>query len=111
MLFIGDKGRLISNYHQHALLPEQDFANFVRPQPTIPNSIGHHQEWIEACKTGKLTTCRFDYSGPLSETALLGNVAYRLGRKLEWDAASLKAVNCPEADQLIQHHYRQGWTL
>ena len=111
VLFIGDKGQLLSNYHQHQLLPEADFATFQRPAPFIPNSIGHHAEWIQACKTGSPTTCRFDYSGPLSEAALLGNVAFRTGKKLEWNAGKLKAANCPAADQYIQHHYRKGWKL
>jgi predicted dehydrogenase len=111
VLFIGEKGSLISNYSQHGLLPEKDFEGYTPPTPTIPNSIGHHKEWIQACKTGQPTTCNFDYSGPLTETALLGNVAYRLGRKLQWDAAQLKATNCPEADQYLQHHYRAGWSL
>lgn len=111
VLFVGEKGQLLSNYSQHLLLPEADFANFQRPAPFIPNSIGHHREWIQACKTGKPTTCNFSYSGPLSEAALLGNVAYRVGKKLSWDAKRLQAVNCPEADQFIQHHYREGWRL
>jgi predicted dehydrogenase len=111
VLFVGEKGSVLSNYHQHALLPEGSFANFTPPKPSIPDSIGHHREWIEACKTGKPTTCHFGYSGPLSETALLGNVAYRVGRPLEWDAEKLKAANCPEADRYIQHRYRAGWTL
>jgi predicted dehydrogenase len=111
VLFIGSKGSLISNYHQHALLPEKDFEGYARPAHSIPDSIGHHREWVQACKTGSPTTCNFDYSGPLTETALLGNVAYRVGRKLEWDPAKLKAGNCPEADQYLQHHYRAGWSI
>jgi predicted dehydrogenase len=111
VLFIGEKGNLISNYGQHALLPEKDFEGFVPPARTIPDSIGHQKEWVQACKIGGPTTCNFGYSGPLSEAALLGNVAYRVGRKLEWDAAALKAPNCPEADQYIQHRYRPGWSL
>jgi predicted dehydrogenase len=111
VLFIGAKGQLLADYGRHKLLPETDFAGFVPPQPFIPNSIGHHREWIEACKTGGQTTCTFDYSGPLTEAALLGNVAYRVGRKLEWDAKNLRATNCPEAEQFLQHHYRKGWKL
>jgi predicted dehydrogenase len=111
VLFAGDKGMLLANYSKHQLLPEADFAGFKPPEPTIPASIGHHQEWIRACKTGEPTTCSFDYSGPLTETVLLGNVSYRVGSKLEWDAASLKATNCPEADKLIKLEYREGWTL
>ena len=111
VLFVGEKGQILSNYFQHQLLPEADFVNFQRPAPFIPDSIGHHKEWIRACKTGSPTTCRFAYSGPLSEAALLGNVAYRAGQKLEWNAAQLKAGHCPAADQYIQHHYRPGWKL
>ncbi|HTD67659.1 MAG TPA: gfo/Idh/MocA family oxidoreductase, partial [Candidatus Limnocylindria bacterium] len=81
------------------------------PQPFIANSIGHHKEWVQAIKTGGTPTCHFGYSGPLTETALLGNVAYRVGQRLEWDAEHLRAPNCPEADRLIQHHYRSGWKL
>jgi predicted dehydrogenase len=111
VLFVGEKGMLISDYGKHTLLPEEKFKDFQRPAPFIPDSIGHHKEWTEAIKTGGMTTCHFGYSGPLTETALLGNVAYRLGKKLEWDAAKLRAPNCREADELIQHHYRWGWRL
>jgi hypothetical protein len=102
---------LLANYSKRLLLPESQFADFEPPEPTIPPSIGHHREWIVACKTGSPTTCNFDYSGPLTEAVLLGNVSYRAGSKLEWDAKNLKATNCPEADPLIRREYRQGWTL
>ena len=111
VLFVGEKGMLISDYGKHTLLPEEKFANFQRPEPSIPNSIGHHKEWTHAIKTGGTTTCHFGYSGPLTETALLGNVAYRVGKTLEWDAKNLRAGNCPEADEFIQHHYRAGWKI
>lgn len=111
VLFVGEKGMLLSDYSRHVLLPEKEYEGFKPPARFIEPSIGHHNEWIRACKTGGETTCTFDYSGPLTEAALLGNVAYRVGRKLEWDAKNLKATNCPEADQFIQHQYREGWKL
>lgn len=111
VLFVGDKGMLLADYNRHQLLPEDQFRDFKAPAPFIPNSIGHHKEWIEACKTRGPTTCSFDYSGPLTEAALLGNVAYRLGKKVDWDWKKMKARNLPEADKLIQHHYRPGWAL
>lgn len=111
VLFVGEKGMLLADYNRNILLPEKRFEGFERPAPFIHNSTGHHKEWIEACKTGGPTTCAFDYSGPLTEAALLGNVAYRVGRKLEWDHAKIKATNCPEADQYLQHHYREGWKI
>src|SRR4051812_3797830 len=111
VLFIGSKGMLLSDYGNHVLLPEKEFAGFAAPKPFIPDSIGHHAEWIQACKTGGPTTCNFDYSGALSVTALLGNVAYRAGCKIEWDAKKLRAKNCPTAEQYIHHAYRRGWTI
>ena len=102
---------LIADYGRHRLLPEEKFKDYQRPAKSIPDSIGHHAEWIRACKTGSPTTCNFDYSGALTEAALLCNVALRTGKKLQWDAASLKATNCPEADQFLKQPYRAGWVL
>ncbi|HKI36137.1 MAG TPA: Gfo/Idh/MocA family oxidoreductase [Gemmataceae bacterium] len=110
-LFVGDKGMILSNYDKHVLLPEKEFAGFKRPEPSIPKSLGHHAEWLEACKTGKPTTCHFGYAGPLVESNLVGVLAYRLGKKIEWDPVHLKAKNCPEADRIIRREYRKGWSL
>src|SRR3989442_1187364 len=84
VLFVGNKGMVLADYGRRTLLPDKDFAGFAPPQPFVKDSIGHHSEWIAAVKTGGATTCPFDYSGPLTEAALLGNVAYRVGKKLEW---------------------------
>lgn len=110
-LFVGEKGMLISDYGRHLLLPEERFRTYEAPKPTIPDSIGHHAEWIRACKTGSPTTCGFEYSGVLSEMVLLGNVAYRCGQKFEWDARRMVARGASEAEQYIRRPYRAGWTL
>jgi len=111
ILFVGAKGMVLANYNSRILLPKKKFANVQPPKQTIPASIGHHREWIEACKTGGPTTCNFDYSGTLTEAVLLGMAAYRTGEKLTWDAENLKAVNCPKADKHIRREYRKGWVL
>jgi predicted dehydrogenase len=110
-LFVGDKGLVLADYGKHVLLPEKEFADFKRPEPSIPKSLGHHAEWVEACKTGKPTTCPFGYSGPLVESNLVGVLAYRLGKKVEWDPVRLRAKNCAEADRIIRREYRKGWSL
>lgn len=110
-LFVGDKGMLLADYGKYVLLPETDFKDFKAPEPFIPNSIGHHKEWIRACKTGEPTTCNFEYSGWLTESNHLGNVAYRVGKKLEWDPVALRCPNAPEADKFIRREYRSGWNL
>ncbi len=100
-LFVGDKGKLVANYDRRILLPKSDFEGFRAPEPSILKSIGHHAEWIAACKTGAPTSCNFDYAGALTEAVLLGNVAFRAGTTLEWDPRRLRAKNCPEASQWI----------
>ncbi len=115
VLFVGSDGMLITEIEvvppRFELYPKEKFAGVEPPPQTIPRSVGHASEWIEACKTGSPTTTNFDYSGPLTESVLLGNVAYRAGQKLQWDAENLKATNCPEADQFIRRENRNGWTL
>ncbi|MBI2431892.1 MAG: Gfo/Idh/MocA family oxidoreductase [Candidatus Hydrogenedentes bacterium] len=111
VLFVGEKGMLLSDYGKHALLPEAQFKGFVRPDPFIPASLGHHQEWLHACKTGEPTTCNFQYAGGLTEANHLGNVAFRTGKKLEWDPATLHATNAPEADKFIKREYRESFAL
>jgi predicted dehydrogenase len=109
--FIGDKGVLFATYGNYRLFPEEGFKEFTPPPKSIPKSPGHHEEWIAACKTGSPTLCNFDYSGALSETVLLGTVAYRTGKTLEWDPVALKAKNAPEADRFLRRDYRKGWDL
>ena len=110
-LFIGDKGMLLADYSRNRLLPEDQFQDFKRPDPFIPDSPGQHAEWVRACKTDLQTTCNFEYSGWLTEANHLGNVAYRVGKKIEWDAAKLRCPNAPEADKFIRREYRPGWKL
>ncbi len=111
VLFVGDKGMLLADYGKHVLLPEKQFEGFEPPAPSIAKSIGHHAEWLKACKTGEPTTCNFEYSGWLTEANHLGNVAYRVGKKLEWDADAIRCPNAPEAEPYLRRKYRSGWKL
>ncbi len=111
VLFVGDEGHLISGYSNYALLPQEKYADFTPPEPFLAKSIGHHAEWIAACKGEGSTTCHFDYAGALTETVLLGEVAFRLGKDFEWDAAALEAKGLPEAQTLLRHEYPADWEL
>jgi predicted dehydrogenase len=111
VLFIGPRGMLLADYSKHVLLPEKAFADYKRPPHPIPDSLGHHAEWLHACKTGAPTTCHFGYSGLLTEANHLGNVAYRAGQRIEWDAPALRIPNAPAAEQFLGREYRKGWKL
>jgi predicted dehydrogenase len=111
ILFIGSKGMILADASKHVLLPEKDFEGFQRPEPFLEKSPGHYAEWIHACKTGTPTLSNFEYAGWLTESNHLGNVAFRAGKKLLWDADKMRATNCPEADAFIRREYRKGWKL
>lgn len=71
----------------------------------------HYQEWIDACKGGPKALSNFDASVPLTEAVLLGNIALRTGRRLQWDSKRMKIPNAPEAEAYLTKTYRPGWGL
>jgi predicted dehydrogenase len=118
VLFIGTKGKLMCGTYGRnpRLIPETFMKEVGKPEQTIPRSPGIHEEWLEAIRTGKkeLATTSFDYSGPLTETMMLGNVAVQVADKnmhLEYDGETGKITNLPEANDLLHMEYRDGWTL
>lgn len=118
VLFIGDKGKLMCGCYgkNPRLLPESRMKDFRPPEPSIPRIPhgldGHEQDWVRACKDGKPSSSNFDYSGPLSEMVLMGNLAVRFpGRDLIWDGEKMAVSNDAEANAFVRCQYREGWTL
>jgi predicted dehydrogenase len=115
ILFVGDRGKLLGPSHAGAprLIPESRMREYGRPPKTLPRSPGHHREWIEACKAGKPQDARsgFWYAGPFVEALLVGNLAVRLQKRVEWDSTKMRSPNCPEADNYITKFYRAGFNL
>jgi predicted dehydrogenase len=113
-LLIGDKGHLFSpdDYGSTSfLLPQKDFADYQGPAETVPRSPGHYKEWVDACKGGATPYSNFDIAAYLTEIILLGCVAMRVGKKLEWDGPNMRALNAPEADAFVKRTYRAGWEI
>jgi predicted dehydrogenase len=113
-LLIGDHGKILGN---HAY-PESLQKGAQAVPKTIPRSIGHYKEFIEACKGGKPGGSNFDWAGPLAETVLLGNVALRVKlreeltkKKLLWDSQAFRFTNSDHANQYLKGDYREGWSL
>jgi predicted dehydrogenase len=113
--FVGDKGTLVGSRASRppTVYPEARRKEFQTPPATIPRSIGHRPEWIKACKDHKPADAQagFAYSGPYTEALLVGNLALRLQKRIEWDAANMRASNATEADELIHKRYRPGFGI
>jgi predicted dehydrogenase len=106
-LFIGEHGMLLGSGR---LLPEEKFKDFQTPAETLPRSPGHWVEWVNYAKgRGPVPGSNFQYSGWTTEANHLGNVAYRTGKKIEWDHRNLRASNAPQAAPFIRKTYRKGW--
>ncbi len=92
------------------LIPEAAMQAFKRPAPKYPRVKGGPiKEWVEAIQNGTQPGANFEYASRLTEVVLLGNLAIRLGRTIEWDSKNLQVVGVPEADALIKREYREGW--
>lgn len=116
IMFVGDKGTMVCGgwSGEPRLFPAARRKEVGEIKPSIPRSKGGHRgEWIQACKDGKSEDAKagFWYSGPFTEALLVGNLATRLQKRVEWDAKAMKATNAPEADALIRKQYRQGFGL
>ena len=113
--FIGNKGMIMcaGNGSNPRIVPETAMKAFKRPPKTIDRIKGsHEQNWIEACKGGKPACSNFEYSGPLTETVLMGNLAIRFpNKKLKWDGKNMEITNLPDANEFVHRQYRQGWSL
>ncbi|HNQ90670.1 MAG TPA: Gfo/Idh/MocA family oxidoreductase, partial [Verrucomicrobiota bacterium] len=91
-LFNGTKGKLMCGVYGEGprLLPQSLNKAYPRPTKTLLRITGSHEmDWVRACKTGQPAGSEFGYSGPLTETCLLGNIAKRVDGRIEWDAADL----------------------
>jgi predicted dehydrogenase len=116
-MFKGSKGYVVCDFGSRILLPFGDDSDLTYYKPRAKDAVlpplGHFQEqWVNACKNPSLkTACDFEYSGNMIEQLLLGLVAYRVGKKLNYDGATGKVTNCPEANEFLSRKYRAGWTL
>jgi hypothetical protein len=129
LLFVGEKGKLLAGYsggnpfrtsdgdapqrgvNGGLLLPEEKFRDFEDPPKTLRRVPEHYREWTEACKSGDRTVCPIEFGCEMTEMGLLGSLALRTGRVLEWDAGAMRITNDEEANRLLDPGYQNGWSL
>ena len=114
VVFKGGKGMLTCGVYGNSprLVPESAAKAFAPPARTLPRVKGTHElDWVEAIKNGRQAGANFEYSGPLTEICVLGNIAIRVDARIEYDAAAMKITNLPEASKYVQCEYRKGWEI
>jgi predicted dehydrogenase len=113
LILIGEKGKILCDAvgNKPMLLPKKRQDEYTPPPQTLPRSIGHYQEWIEAAKGGKPAGANFEYGCPVTELVLLGNIAVRTQEILEWDYDNMRITNSTKANEMIKEEYHNGWVL
>jgi predicted dehydrogenase len=114
LLFVGEAGKILCQFNgaHPRLIPESKMKAFTPPPKILPRSSGNEREWLDACKGGNAKPGgNFEFSGMVTETLLLGNVAVRSGQKLNWDRPNLKITNSDAAQNEVRPERRPGWEL
>ncbi|HUT93137.1 MAG TPA: Gfo/Idh/MocA family oxidoreductase [Thermoguttaceae bacterium] len=106
-LYVGGEGVMLGS----EIIPASRAQQFQSVPKTLPRRSGTWGEWFEACQGGEQAGCHFEWAGLLTEFVLLGNIAIRVGKPLEWDAEKTQFTNSPEANRYVKEAYREGWTL
>jgi predicted dehydrogenase len=111
-IFQGTEAALSANYQSHELwVKGEKVPEFKAPEPSIPDSPGHIREFLDAIKSREKTTCDVEYGHRLTKAGLLGNIAFRLGRRLYWDDARERITGDSVADRMVKRRYRKPWKL
>jgi hypothetical protein len=112
-LVFGDKGTIMANTYCSGprIIPESKMREFLQNKPpkTLPRSPGHMRDFIRGCKGGPAPCANFDFSGPLTEMVLLGNLSVRSGKPIKWDGENMRVTSAPEANKYVMREPRAGW--
>jgi hypothetical protein len=106
-MYVGDDGIMLG----HEVLPTARAKKFAALPRNLPRRSGTWGEWFEACQGGEPAGCNFEWAGLLTEFVLLGNIAIRTGKHLEWDGKAGKFTSDASANNYLHEEYREGWSL
>jgi hypothetical protein len=112
-LLVGSKGKLLHDTYglKPRLLPNSLHDSYGKPPQKLPRieNEDHEMNWVNAAKGKTETSCPFEYAARLTEVMLLGVVALRAGKKINYDGANMRVTNVAQANDFLRRDYRQGW--
>jgi predicted dehydrogenase len=111
IMFQGTDATLVADYEHYRIIPEKKGAKIDEPPMTLPRSVGHHREWLDAIKARSQCSCHFGYGHRLTSVGHLGNISLWTGEKLRWDPVAERITNHDAANQYLTKEYRKPWTL
>ena len=106
-MYVGNKGKILDS----RIIPESKMKAYKLPPKTLKRRSGTWGEWVEAIRGGEEASCNFNHASLITEAVLLGNIAIRTGKTLQWDGGQMTFVNNDTANKYVRPNYRSGWTL
>lgn len=112
MMFVGDKGKILAEFRGEnpRLIPESRMKE-ITLEKVKEERVDSNEVWINAFKEKTQSPGSFLYAGPVTETILLGAVALRARKRVEYDSENMKITNIPDANKFLTREYRPGWEL
>lgn len=113
IIYKGTKGAILGGGWSKSprIIPESKMRAYKKPPKTIARVKGHHRDWLDGCRGKTTPSNNFNYSGPLTEFTLMGNVALRAARKLDFDWKNLKITNDADANKYLKPTYEKGFRI
>jgi len=114
MMFVGDKGKILAGFRceQPRIIPEKKMIELLGANNKFEDVVNRsHSVWINAFRNGQQSPGNFIDAEAVTETILLGAVALRAGKKIEYDSENMKIKNLPDANKYLYRKYRKGWEL
>jgi predicted dehydrogenase len=111
IMFQGTEATLVADYEHYRIISEKKGTKIDEPPRSLPRSVGHHREWLDAIKTRSQCSCHFGYGHRLTTVGHLGNISLWTGEKLRWDPVAERITNHESANQYLTKEYRKPWTL
>jgi len=106
-MYVGDKGTILEG----RIIPESKMKAYEQPPKTLQRRPGTWAEWVEAIRGGEPAGCNFDQATLITEAVLLGNIAIRTGKTLDYDGQAARFTNNDAANEYVKQPYRSGWLL
>ncbi|WP_293873355.1 MULTISPECIES: Gfo/Idh/MocA family oxidoreductase [unclassified Sphingomonas] len=117
VLYVGEAGMLMHDtYGEKPVLIGDGVAARAAAVPvSLPRILdgrdGHEMNWIRAIRGEEAISSPFAVAVPLNETMILGMVALRADQPIDYDGASGRITNVPDANRFLDREYRKGWSL
>lgn len=114
--FIGNNGTLVADRNKWEVIPETENGKllFEVPKAHLSQENGlakHTKNWLDCIRSREKTNCTIEMGRNAALNAQIGNISFRLGRKVFWDEQQGMFTDDKQANQLAKANYHNGWKL